>query len=153
MRNNMDEKFNIDRKDLMLIEELRNDAKLSEQKMARKTGIPMTTVHNRIRKLRGLGVITGYTVRLDYAKLGRPMTAYVLVKAAPGADHGELLSDIAKIPHVCEAATVAGDFDIFFKARFASMNEMSRVVVHGLRMKKAVGDARVMLSYETMQVE
>jgi Lrp/AsnC family leucine-responsive transcriptional regulator len=143
----------LDKKDLALIEELKGDAKLSEQKLARKTGIPMTTVHNRLRKLRGLGVIKSYTIRLDYAKLGRPLVAYVLVKAMPGVDQKKLLERISKAPQMSEASMVAGEFDIIFKARTASIKELNDVIVRGLRMDKDISDARTMISYETIEGE
>jgi len=148
----MEEK--LDGKDFALIEELRKDSKLSEQKLARKTSIPMTTVHNRLRKLRGLGVITGYTVRLDHAKLGRPLTAYILLKAAPGADQKRLLSQMAGMPLVCEAAIVAGsEFDIVLKARAPGLKDLNDMVVDGLRGHKGVVDSRMMISYECIDNE
>lgn len=142
----------LDEKDFMLIEELSKNSKLSEQKLARKTSIPMTTVHNRLRKLRELGVIKEYTIRLDYVKLGRPLVAYVLVKAMPGASQQELLGQIAKIPNVCEVAMITGEFDLIFKARVKSMKELNEIVVQKLRMQKNIGDTRTMISYETIEV-
>jgi Lrp/AsnC family transcriptional regulator for asnA, asnC and gidA len=148
----MDER--LDEKDLALIEELRKDSGLSEAKLAGKTSIPMTTVHNRLRKLRGLGVIRGSTILLDYAKLGRPLTAYVLIKAAPGADSKLMLSHVSSMPGVCEAAVVAGaEFDIIFKIRAASIDTLNSMVVDGLRKQKSVIDARLMVSYERIDNE
>ncbi len=141
----------LDEKDFMLIEELKQDAKLSEQKLARKTSIPMTTVHNRLRKLRGLGVIRAYTIRLDYAKLGRPLVVYVMVKTVPGVDQKEMLEQIASIPHVIETAMITGDFDIIFKARVSSIDELNEIVVQRLRKQKTIADARTMLSYESIE--
>jgi DNA-binding Lrp family transcriptional regulator len=148
---NQNRPIDLDEKDLMLIDELSKDATLSEKKLARKTGIPMTTVHNRLRKLREFGVIKNYTLRLDYAKLGRPLVAFVLVKVMPGASQKEVLDQIANIPHVCETAMITGDFDIIFKARIATMNELNEIVVQKLRMQKTVGDTRTMISYETIE--
>jgi DNA-binding Lrp family transcriptional regulator len=142
----------LDEKDFILIDELSKDATLSEKKLARKTSIPMTTVHNRLRKLRELGIIKKYTLRLDYAKLGRPLVAYVLVKVMPGASQKEVLDHIANMPHVCEAAMITGDFDIIFKARIASMGELNDIVVQKLRMEKRVADTRTMISYETIEI-
>ena len=141
----------LDKKDLMLLEELIGDSKLSEQKLARKTGIPMTTVHNRLGKLRGLGVIRKYTISVDYAKLGRPLVAYVLLKAVPGIDQKALFGRIAAMPNICEASMVAGDFDILLKARVASMEELNKMLAGGLRKQKSVGEARTIISYETIE--
>jgi Lrp/AsnC family transcriptional regulator, leucine-responsive regulatory protein len=148
----MDER--IDDKDLALIEELRKDSRLSEQKLARKTSIPVTTVHNRLRKLHGLGVIIGSTIRLNHAKLGRPLTAYILLKAAPGADQKLLLTQSSAMKGVCEAAIVAGgEFDIIIKTRAASIEGLNAMVVDGLRRHRSVADARVMVCYERTENE
>ena len=141
----------LDEKDMEIIEALRHNSSLSEQKIAKKTGIPMTTVHNRTKKLCEMGVITGYGVRLDHAKMGKPLTAYVLLKAINQADQNELLEFVSKIPQVCEAAMVTGDFDILLKARIASMEELNRIVVAGLRKHKGVGESITMISYRTVE--
>lgn len=144
----------LDEKDLALIEELKKDSKLSEQKLAGKTSIPMTTVHNRLRKLRGLGVIRGSTIRLDYAKLGRPLTAYVLLKSTPGADQRAILAQASGMPLVCEAAIVAGaEFDMIIKIRAQSIDELNRMIIDNLRRQKTIADARVMVSYERIDNE
>lgn len=141
----------LDGKDFLILEQLRKDAKLSEQKLARKTGIPMTTVHNRIKRLRENGVIERFTIRTDFAKLGKPITAYVLLKTIQGADQKEMLAEISKMPDVYEAAMVTGEFDLLFKARVSSMEELNRIVVQHLRKKKTVGETLTMISYETVE--
>ncbi len=146
----MDEK--LDDKDFAIIDELKKNSRLSEQKLARKTGIPMTTVHNRIKKLRRSGLIKGFGIRLDYKKLGKPLTAFVLVKALPGADHKELIVKISKMPNVTEVSMLTGEFDALTKVRVASMEELNSVVVQTLRKLKIVGETRTMMSYETIEV-
>lgn len=141
----------LDDKDFAIIEELKKDSKLSEQKIAKRTGIPMTTVHNRIAKLRKGGVIERFTVKLDYGKVGKPITAFVLLKAINQADQRELVSQISKMPNIIEVAMVTGVFDILFKARAASMDELRSVVVGNLRKQKTVGESETMVCYEIVE--
>ena len=145
-------KFETDDKDLAILSELRRDGGLSEQKLAKKTGIPMTTVHNRLVRLKRDGVLTQYTVRLDFAKLGQPITAYVLVKAAPQADQKALMQHIATLPNIFEVAMVTGEFDILVKARVASMEALNELIVQNLRKQKAVSETRTMISYKTEEL-
>ena len=145
----MDEK--LDEKDLALIGELMKDSRLSEKGLARKTGIPMTTVHNRLGKLRGLGVIKGYTIHVDYARLGRPLLAFVLVKSAPGADREGLMARIAAFEGVCEAALVGGDYDIIVKARVPSLERLNSLVFDELRRLEAVADARMLIGFGSIE--
>ncbi len=142
----------IDEKDRAILAELRREGGLSEQKLARKTGIPMTTVHNRLVKLKQGGVITQYTVRLDFAKLGQPITAYVLVKAAPQADQQKLMEQIATLPNIFEVAMITGEFDILVKARVASMTALNELIVQNLRKQKAVNETRTLISYQTKEL-
>lgn len=140
-----------DEKDLALIRELKKDSRLSEQKLAGKTGIPMTTVHNRLRKLRGLGVIKGYTIKVDHAMLGRPLTAFVQIKAAPGADRRGLLCHIASMEEVDEASLISSEWEIILKARVPSLNYLDSVFVEGLRRIAAVSEARALISFESIE--
>ena len=140
-----------DEKDLEILGMLRANSRLSEQKIAKKTGIPMTTVHNRVKKMREAGIIEGYTVRLNHALLGKPLIAYVLLKAVNQADQGELLGYIAKIPQVCEVAMVTGDFDLMLKARISDMEELNKIIVAGLRRHKGIGESITMISYQTVE--
>ncbi|MFH1221863.1 MAG: Lrp/AsnC family transcriptional regulator [Candidatus Micrarchaeota archaeon] len=140
-----------DEKDFAIMDELKKNSRLSEQKLAKKTGIAMTTVHNRIKKLREAGIVEAYTIRLNYAKLGKPLTAFVLLKAIHEADQKQLLDYISKIPGVYEVAMITGEFDLLFKARVASMEELNKIVVQGLRRQKTVGETKTMICYDIIE--
>lgn len=141
----------LDERDMALLGELAKNSRLSEKKLARKTGIPMTTVHNRVKKLQDAGVVTGYGLRVDYKKIGKPITAYVLVKAASQVDQKDLLNYIVRIPPVYEAAMITGEFDILFKVRVANMEDLNKLVVQNLRRQRTVSETRTMISYETIE--
>lgn len=144
--------FRLDDKDRAVLAELRRDGSLSEKKLAKKTGIPMTTVHHRLVKLKKEGVITQYTVRVNFAKIGQPITAYVLVKAAPQADQKKLMDYLSKLPNIFEVAMVTGEFDLLCKARVSSMEALNSLIVQHLRKQKAVNETRTMISYETVEL-
>lgn len=111
----------------------------------------MTTVHNRVKKLVESGVIRGYSLRLDFEKMGRPITAFVMVKAAAKADQKKILAYVSSKPSVFEAAMITGEFDVLFKARVENMNELNRLVVQDLRRNELISDTRTMISYETIE--
>ena len=144
--------FSPDARDLSLLGELRKDASLSEKKLAKKTRIPVTTVHNRLKRLNLERVITQYTVRIDFSKLGQPITAYVLVKAAPQADQKKLMDHIANLPNIFEVAMITGEFDILVKARVQNMGALNELIVQHLRKQKDVNETRTMISYQTVEL-
>ncbi|MEM2992766.1 MAG: winged helix-turn-helix transcriptional regulator, partial [Candidatus Caldarchaeum sp.] len=69
----------LDEKDLKILQELVEDAEQTVSAIAAKVKMPRTTVQERIKRLKQLGVIKKFTVQLDHSKLGKPATAFVLV--------------------------------------------------------------------------
>ncbi len=137
-----------DAKDMAIVEALKKDAKLSEKKLAKATGIPMTTVHNRIKKLVAGGIISQYTIKVDYGKLGKPIVAFVMFKITNQADHHKVFEQVKKVPGIYEAALITGEFDILFKARVSGMDELNQLVVHKLRQQKNIGESRTFICYQ-----
>ena len=69
----------IDDTDLALLDILQSNAKARIHSIARKMGIPPSTVHHRIQRLEQEGVIAGWTIRKNHSLLGLKMKAHVLV--------------------------------------------------------------------------
>lgn len=67
----------IDRKLLRL---LATDGRTSYQALADEVGLSRPAVMERVKRLEQAGFITGYTVRLDRARAGFPVTAFVAVR-------------------------------------------------------------------------
>src|SRR3989338_9652565 len=69
----------VDEKDRKILGVLQEHADYPTRQIAKKTGLPITTVHNRIQKLKKEKIIKKFTVELDYHKLQDGFRAYVLV--------------------------------------------------------------------------
>ena len=69
----------MDEKDMKIIEVLKKDSSMSTQAISKEAGIPVTTVHNRIKRMKDQGIIKGYTVMLDHSKIGLGISAYILM--------------------------------------------------------------------------
>src|ERR1700760_296366 len=68
-----------------ILENLQNHARMSFAELGRKVGLSTPAVAERVRRLEEAGIITGYHVSLDMAKLGVPM--HVLMRLTiPGGD-------------------------------------------------------------------
>ena len=143
--------YELDEKDMQILEVLKQNSHLSIGKIARKTGIPIATVHHRIKKLKTNGIIKRYTIEVDHVKLGRKMIAYVMVKAMRKADQSVLLHTIAKHDHVEEGAMITGEFDLVFKVRVKDIDELNAVVIKYMRTLDEVAETRTFVSYEIVE--
>ncbi|MFA6531219.1 MAG: AsnC family transcriptional regulator, partial [Candidatus Micrarchaeia archaeon] len=69
----------MDQTDEEIIFELRKDGKATVKEIARKLGVPMSTVHHRIQKMEREKVISKYEAVPDYKKMGLGVSAFVFV--------------------------------------------------------------------------
>lgn len=145
----------MDEQNLQILELLQQNAKVTTSTIAKKTGMPITTVYNRIRKMEEGGIIRNYSVRLDYEKLGKPIAAYVLITVASlhAAKDDQILDTlvekIRKLVQLEEACSMTGAFDILIKLRAKNISELNRMI-NSLRVLPEIDKTQTMIVlYET----
>jgi len=116
---------NLDELDIRILNELLKDSRLSYRELARRVRASVSTVIKRVRALEEGGVIRGYTVILDYEKLGYDITVVTEVIVSKGKLL-EMEREIAKIPSVCAVYDVTGETDAIIIAKFKRRGELSR---------------------------
>ena len=143
----------MDNKDERIIEVLKENSKLSTQQISKKTSIPITTVHNRIKKLEKEGVIKNYTVVLDNKKIGKDISAYILInvdykllKEIKSTQY-ELTIKLKKHPCVEEVATVTGGTDILIKARVKDIDELNGLITKYIRNLEGVDRTQTLVFF------
>ncbi len=70
----------MDEIDLKIIEELKNNCKISYKNLGEKVQMSTPTVYERTKKLEERGIIQGYQASINYAQLGYTIHALILVK-------------------------------------------------------------------------
>ena len=134
----------IDKNDMKILEILKEDSSLSTHKISKKTLIPVTTVNNRIKKLRSNGVIKKYTIEIDKSKLGFNLLAYIFINLsntelkASGMKVDDLIKMIRKNPFIESVEHVTGNIDLVLKMHVKSIDELNDYVVNTLSNHKGV---------------
>lgn len=106
----------LDEKDRTLLAILAEDASLSYAELGRKLHLSAPAVHERVKRLKSEGVITGIVARLDSTKIDRPLLAFIHVDTSSWAVTRSILS-LKSLPEVEEIHTVAGDSAMLLKVR------------------------------------
>lgn len=134
----------MDKKDEKIIEVLKDHAEFTTRQIAKKTLLPITTVHNRIRKLRKEGIIRKYTVKLDNAKLGRNFVAYILVsvdlallKQKHKTQH-DLANELMKFYFIERADIVTGGTDMVVIMRVKDVEEFDECLLNKLQVIEGI---------------
>ncbi len=141
----------MDKKDERILETLRQNSKLTTGKIARKTNIAVTTVHNRIKKMEKDGIIKSYSVELDYRKLERGVTAYILVNIIYTLPSGkkirqeDIARNIKKLGNVEEVSIMTGGADILAKIRVKDIEQLNDFVIKKLRSIDGVDKTQTMI--------
>lgn len=145
----------LDEKDLAILGILKKDSRRSTKAIATELEMPRATVHERIKRLVEKGIIKGFTVKLDHAKMGRPITAFILISflPEPTISQRNLAQDIAMMEGVQEVHLISGEYDILVKVRGASMESIGSLVIDRIRTLRGVGRTLTCSSFAAVKDE
>ena len=107
----------LDRYDLGILQELQQDAHLSNQDLAERIGLSASPCSRRVKTLEDEGYILKHVALLDRKKLGLTLTAYVLI----GMDRHtperfeNFQTHICQWPEVLECSLIVPDMDHYQK--------------------------------------
>lgn len=145
----------MDEKDEMILGELQKDGRQSTSRISRKLHIPRVTVHDRMQKMVKDGTISRIVAVPDYKKIGRPLTAFVLMRYEAGGKmkQEEVARKVAALPGVAEVHILAGEWDLAAKVRGASLEEVGKMVVERLREVGGIARSVTMPVFVTVKEE
>ncbi len=126
--------FTLDDIDKKILVELLTNSNRSSRELARAIGVSAATVINHVKRLESAGVITDYTVMVDFERLGYELTVIMTVTV----NRGKLLEtqrEIAKLPYVCGVYDVTGQIDSIVIAKFKNRRGLSQFPKDLLKME------------------
>ena len=130
----------LDAKDREILHLLEEDGRRSNSDIARMTNLSAPTVAERIARLRDIGVIRGFSVKIDPARIGLPIAAIVEFKPSSN-DHDHAVSTISSFPGVRDCFKVTGQALLVCLVRVPdndSLNRMLEELSHHGETKTAI---------------
>jgi DNA-binding Lrp family transcriptional regulator len=125
--------MDIDETDITILKEIQQDSRTSYRDVAKRLGLSVGTVHNRVKKMTNLGVIKNFAAILDPEKLGFQLTAIILMQVE-GGHIVDVEKDIAKSRSVTAVYDTTGDYDIMVIAKFRSREELNTFIKETLKI-------------------
>ncbi len=110
----------MNQKDLKILAYLRQDARMPLTNMSRKTGIPVSTIFDRIK---GNDIILKHTSLLNFTKLGYNTRAHISLKANR-EDKEALREFLSKHESVNSLYKINNGFDFMIEGIFKQINDM-----------------------------
>jgi Lrp/AsnC family leucine-responsive transcriptional regulator len=135
----------LDEIDRRIIDLLREDARRTIADIATRVSLSPAPVKRRIDRLERVGVIAGYTVLLDHAKIGPSIDAFTELRYAGDADVDEIVTAVTQLPEVREIFTIAGDPDALVRIRVEDVAHLKQVVNRLRRSGRVTGTKTLMV--------
>lgn len=117
----------IDQTDLLLLEELQQNARTPYSELARRVGLSTPSVIDRIRRMEETGVLLGYRAQVNPAALGLGIRAFVKVTVA--GDRIAAFATLARsIPEILECHRVTGNESFLAQVAVRDMDHLEQVL-------------------------
>jgi len=141
----------LDKDDMRILLELQKNAKISYKKLSKITGIPPSTIHDRVKRFTETGVIKGYLTLLNEEALGYTHTAIIGVET--GAQlYNQVARSLTQIKEVVEVYGTTAQYDLMIKIRTNSRSHLSETL-NNIRNIKGINDINVASIIEIFKEE
>ncbi len=118
----------LDTTDRKIVEVLIADARRSASEVGRLVDLSPPAAKRRIDRLERLGLIRGYTVKLDRRRLGEEIEAFIELRFAPGTQVAEVDRAVIDLPELIASFTLAGEPDALAHVRVRDLEHLKNVV-------------------------
>ncbi len=139
----------LDAFDQRIIEELTIDARMPLVKMAKKLKVSNTLVHQRIRKLKEIGILKNASYQLDPWKLGYKTSAYTSIMLTHAKHHRKAEMELAKIPEIVECVNISGRYALMVRIFCHNNRHLRDIIYEKIQPIEGVEGTNTTISFET----
>lgn len=136
----------LDQTDIKILDLLKRNSRMQWQEVGEEVHLTGQAVKNRIIRMEKLGVIEGYTLRINDKKIGKNLTAFITVFMKT-TDHIGFQKYIKDNEFIVEGNRISGEGCYMLKAIFSTQEEMLKVLDEILKF----GNYKVNLSIENIK--
>ncbi len=114
--------------DREIVRLLCRDGRMSYTDLGRATGLSVSAVHQRVRRLEQRGVITSYAAVIDVAQVGLPLTAFVSIKPIDPSQPDDAPDRLRGLDAIEACHSVAGEESYLLKVRVAGPSNLESLL-------------------------
>ncbi len=139
-----DSTTDLDAIDRKLLREVQRDGRASLVALAERVGLSPTPCQRRLKRLEEEGIIAGYGARLDAARLGLGLTAFVQVSLASRAEETveAFHAALGRMPEVIAAWAMSGETDYLIQVVARDLEDYGEFATRRLLRLPGVKDTR-----------
>jgi Lrp/AsnC family leucine-responsive transcriptional regulator len=146
----------LDEIDVKIMEILQKKGRTRRNDLAESVGLSLPSVSERLRKLEENAYITGYHATVDPKKLGRDVTAFILVSVDSSKHYAQFIEHAHTVDEILECHAVTGEGSHLLKIRTTNTGSLERLLAK-IQAWPGVGGTRTNLvlssTKETMRIK
>jgi len=145
--------FHVDMIEIIMLDLLQNDAKLTAKTLGDRIALSQTPVYERIKKLERNGVIQKYVALLDPAKLGQNLVIFMNISLGEHrvGSREEVIDSLVSLPEVSELYQTSGRYDFLAKVRLNQIVEYRNFLVEKVAEIPNIKDIDSLIVLETIK--
>jgi Lrp/AsnC family transcriptional regulator, regulator for asnA, asnC and gidA len=155
VRKRIIQKAELDNTNTQILKILQEKCRLSFRKLGDTIGISGVMAASRINNLEDKGVVKGYTVILDPAKLGYDLTAIIFVQTE-GGYLKDLENELSQMVNVTALYEITGDFDVVAVVKLKdkdSLNSLLKNLLVTPHIKKTITNVTLNVVKEDFKIK
>jgi Lrp/AsnC family transcriptional regulator for asnA, asnC and gidA len=119
----------LDDYDKKILIQLEKDGRKPYSEIAKNLKISNTMVHQRVTRMKKIGILKGAGIILDERKLGYEWSAFTGLVLKEDSDSKTIIEELRKIPEVTECYYITGQYTLYIRI-VAKSNEHMRSVLY-----------------------
>jgi len=139
----------IDAIDVRIMQELTLDARMPFVQLSKKLKVSNTLIHQRIKKLKDLGILQGTTYKVNAWKLGYKTSAYTQIILKDSKHHREVENELKKIEEIVECVNIAGPYALMVKIFAFNNRHLRDIIYEKIQTIEGVESTNTTISFET----
>jgi len=140
--------YEFDNTDRKILDILVKDAKKPYTEVARLAHVSQGTVHVRMNKLMEAGVVERTTLKINYARMGFDITAFIGIYLEKSALYDQVLEKLKDIPEITSIHYTTGNYSMFIKIHCRDTNHLKEVLHDRMQQVPGIDRTETMISLE-----
>lgn len=134
----------LDRIDIGILNQLQQNARITNAELARSVNLSPTPCFNRVRALEKLGLFKRQVTLLDPEPLGLSINVFIQVSLEKQVEHAlqRFEKAISEQPEVMECYLMSGDADYLLRVVMPDMRALERFIIERLTTIPGVSNIR-----------
>ncbi len=140
--------YQIDKLDKEILQLLMADATQPFSEMAKKLLVSNGTIHVRVGKMKGAGIITGSSFAVNAKKLGYDICAFIGVFLEKGSFYHDVAADLFRLKEIVELHYTTGVYSLFIKVQCQSTANLRELLSEQIQKIKGIQRTETIISLE-----